>query len=295
MAGTSEEDGAGAQGNQVNAVDTQEGSAGSQGDAADSQEGNSTGSQGSSIDSPENAADSKEDSAASQENSTDSQENGTDSQEGSAGTRVNSTVSPENAADSQQNSKEDQAEALFGNAKDFGGAEEQDILGMSFAELIAEYDLYAMLSNGKELRIRSLPSESAGLTHTLPSGHQVKLTGATLGEDGSLWFQVEYGFQDAAYSGFIQDAYVVTQDARLQEWKAAIQGARTFGLDDSVRGAAGNTDLSAFPKSYRTYIKSLTAAHPNWTFVPMNTGLDWKEVLRNENGESVNLVDGGDQ
>ena len=87
---------------------------------------------------------------------------------------------------------------------------------------------------------------------------------------------------------------MVTQDARLQEWKAAIQDARMFGLDRSVRGAAGNTDLSAFPKSYRTYIKSLTAAHPNWTFVPMNTGLDWKEVLRNENGESVNLVDGGD-
>ena len=284
MAGSPEEDGAGSQGNQANVTDSQEGSAGSQGDAAASQEGNSTGSQESSIDSPENATDSKED-------STGSQGNVADSQEGSAGTQANSTVSSGNVTDSQENSKEDQAGELFRNAQEPQG---QDSLQMSFAELIAEYDLYAMLSNGKELRIRSLPSESAGLTHTLPSGYQVKLTGAALGEDGALWFQVEYGFQDAAYSGFIQDAYVVTQDARLQEWKAAIQDARMFGLDRSVRGAAGNTDLSAFPKSYRTYIKSLTAAHPNWTFVPMNTGLDWKEVLRNENGESVNLVDGGD-
>lgn len=42
------------------------------------------------------------------------------------------------------------------------------------------------------------------------------------------------------------------------------------------------TVLAKFPESYRPYLKELHNAHPNWTFEPFNTGLDWNVVLTNE-------------
>ena len=42
------------------------------------------------------------------------------------------------------------------------------------------------------------------------------------------------------------------------------------------------TVLAQFPESYRPYLTELHNAHPNWTFEPFNTGLDWDTVLLNE-------------
>lgn len=42
------------------------------------------------------------------------------------------------------------------------------------------------------------------------------------------------------------------------------------------------TVLAQFPESYRPYLIELHNAHPNWTFEPFNTGLDWDTVLLNE-------------
>jgi uncharacterized protein YjdB/beta-N-acetylglucosaminidase len=39
---------------------------------------------------------------------------------------------------------------------------------------------------------------------------------------------------------------------------------------------------SVFPDSYKQYIKNLKAAHPNWVFKAVYTGLDWTESVRQE-------------
>ncbi len=272
--------------------DSQENGSGIQENTGDIQEGTGTPpeSSGDGDRIQENPEDSRESMDVTPENSGDENK----SQENSG----NGEDIQGNGEDSVQQNDGDSQESPDGNIiqKRDGDTHKNALdqaMEQSFSEIIGEYDMYAMLSNGKDFPIRSMPEEGAEVLHTLPSGYQVKLTGAVV-KNGAIWFQVEYGFQDVACHGFIQEQYVITQDTRLQDWKESIQSPRTYGIDKSVRAAAGNTDLSAFPKSYQSYIKSLTAAHPNWTFVPMNTGLDWKEVLKNENADSVNLVDNSD-
>lgn len=56
----------------------------------------------------------------------------------------------------------------------------------------------------------------------------------------------------------------------------------------SVSAYASDTDfeksISAFPKEYRPYLRELHVKYPQWTFIPFETGLDWKEVIDNEFG-----------
>ena len=218
-----------------------------------------------------------------------SQENG-GSPVGSNGEAPGSGSPAGSDVGSQENDGISQAnEEDAGEGTESGG--QAEALEKAFAEMVGGYDLYAMLANGQEFPVRRMPEESSEALHTLPSGYQVKLAGVVVTQD-MVWFQVEYGYQDVSYRGYIQEDYIVTQDTRLQEWKDLRQG--TYGVRNSARGAAGNTDLSAFPKSYQSYIKKLVAAHPNWTFVPMNTGLDWSEVVENEAKPKVNLVDNSD-
>ena len=42
------------------------------------------------------------------------------------------------------------------------------------------------------------------------------------------------------------------------------------------------TDYNAFPSGYRAKLREINRLHPNWTFIPFNTGLDWNTVVDNE-------------
>jgi len=171
-------------------------------------------------------------------------------------------------------------------------ARQQELSEMeqAFLAMLQEYEMYGTLV-GSEIAVYQQPSVTAPVVQRLSSGYQVRFLGAAAGTEG-LWYQVAFGVSDREYTGFIQENVVVTQDERLLEWKQQYVGSsksRSAAGTNAV--AMGNTDLSAFPSSYRSYIKKLIAAHPNWTFVPMNTGLKWSDVIENEMKDAVNLVD----
>lgn len=48
--------------------------------------------------------------------------------------------------------------------------------------------------------------------------------------------------------------------------------------------------INSFPDSYKPYLEELQKNHPNWTFFALDTGLDWKYVIDNENIFGKNLV-----
>ncbi len=160
----------------------------------------------------------------------------------------------------------------------------------AFAELLKEYEMYGMLKGSPETAVYQEASENAVVVKKLASGYQVRFLGAVC--TGELWFKVAFGIDGKEYTGFVKEHSVLTQDERMTVWKN-----QYFGNGGKARSAAalsaaqGGTDLSAFPSSYRSYIQNLIKAHPNWTFVPMNTGLNWSDVIENETKDSVNLVD----
>lgn len=159
----------------------------------------------------------------------------------------------------------------------------------AFAELLKEYDMYGVLANDAEFPVRQEPSREGAVVQVLTSGYQVRLTGAALTETG-LWFQIEFAVNDVVSGGYIESEYVLTQDERLDAWKTQYLN-RGMEVHTFTRGSARGTDLSAFPQSYRTLIQKLVQVHPNWSFVPMNTGLEWSVVLKNEMADARNLVE----
>lgn len=160
----------------------------------------------------------------------------------------------------------------------------------AFAALLQDYDMYGVLTSKADIPVYQEPFTASPVVQTLPSGYQVRFQGVVLGSDG-VWFQVAFAVNGVEYTGFIQSNFVVSEDSRLTDW------SNQYLNGTGERGALSNgvnvqaTDLSAFPSSYRTYIKQMMQAHPNWCFVPMNTGIEWSDVVENEMVTARNLVD----
>jgi len=58
--------------------------------------------------------------------------------------------------------------------------------------------------------------------------------------------------------------------------------AVTSQPEEVYAASAFETSLSKFPASYRSYLRELHSKYPNWTFEPLNTGLDWNTVVAAE-------------
>ena len=160
----------------------------------------------------------------------------------------------------------------------------------AFAALLKDYDMYGVLTNSAEIPVYQEPFTASPVIQKLPSGYQVRFQNVVLGTDG-VWFQVAFAVKGVEYTGFIQSNFVVSEDTRLTDW------SNQYLNRTGERGTASNgvnvqaTDLSAFPSSYRTFIKQMIQAHPSWCFVPMNTGIEWSDVVENEMVTARNLVD----
>lgn len=59
---------------------------------------------------------------------------------------------------------------------------------------------------------------------------------------------------------------------------------------DPIKAEAAS-EFNVFPYSYRAKLKELKEKYPNWTFIPLNTGLEWDKVVSNEMLYNRNLVD----
>ncbi len=64
-------------------------------------------------------------------------------------------------------------------------------------------------------------------------------------------------------------------------------------LDESrKRLAVGtyDTELKRFPSSYQKYLKALHKKHPEWIFVAVDTGLKWKDTVKEEASANRSLI-----
>lgn len=100
---------------------------------------------------------------------------------------------------------------------------------------------------------------------TIPSGTMINVL-AQLTVNNTLWYKASYLKGNSTVTG-----YVLAKNVNLST-EAAFQ-----------------TALQVFPESYRPALIQLHAAHPSWMFTPVNTGLDWNEVIVNEccNGKNT--------
>ncbi|MCI8280874.1 MAG: hypothetical protein HFI76_04055 [Lachnospiraceae bacterium] len=157
----------------------------------------------------------------------------------------------------------------------------------AFARLTADHEVYALVYGCTEAELLDVPVWEGRPVAAVRGGYQVQLIGTEL-VDGVIWYQVQALVNGNTYTGYIGDDMLISADAGLAEWREAYWPQALAYSVPNMR--AGSTNLSLFPESYRPYIQALLNAHPEWTFVPMDTGLDWNTVIKNEMSPKRNVV-----
>lgn len=159
----------------------------------------------------------------------------------------------------------------------------------AFARLLKDYAVYGILTNDMEIPVYQKATLQSATINILAGGSQAELTDAVW--DGqSLWFGITFAVNDKTYNGYVQSDYVVTEDERLAEWEARYLPDKTMLSLQRGASSSASKQVSAFPKSYQALIRKLVQAHPSWKFVPMETGLNWSDVVKAEMADSRNLV-----
>ena len=201
--------------------------------------------------------------------------------------RVYAVPDPENSPEWMEETLE-----FIREARDVlaGLTEEQPILGLVYLS-----DTYP---------VRAAASYESGTIVTVPSGQTIEIKDVEIvfAEDSyEAWAYVDLYYEDQEYHGYIPRDHIACADERFLEWEQeyAMNPAANEALytmegsgagTDAQEASAIAPDVAQFPVSYQADLQKLKEAHPNWTFVPMNTGLDWNTVITNEIGGGKSLI-----
>ncbi len=161
--------------------------------------------------------------------------------------------------------------------------------------LAAGKDIYALLYLCDTYEVRQQPGKTEAAAATISTGQSVRITG--VGEDSSynIWYQASIDIGGSSYSGYIERDYLAYADEDLLAWEdrwisgQASRMAAPYALNEASP-AAIPSDIAQFPASYQSGLLTLKTAHPNWIFVKMETGLDWKSAVQEENKNSRSLI-----
>lgn len=126
--------------------------------------------------------------------------------------------------------------------------------------------------NDGPLNIRSAATTSATILGYVATG--TKLT--ILATEGS-WYKVQVSISGKSVTGYAYAQYVTLDSSGS-------------GGDTTTTDTDFETQIAAFPESYKAALRSLHAKYPNWVFKAVNTGLDWNTVIANENVYNINMI-----
>ena len=158
--------------------------------------------------------------------------------------------------------------------------------GEALTDLAAERDIMALVYLTDSYEVKAEAGFDSDTVLTVLSGQQVNLLDFCFDEEYELWYYVRLNYNAKDYYGYVQRAYLACSDARFLNWEEeyGMGIGRTYALED------GYADIEQFPESYQVSLKALKEQHPNWTFVKMNTGLDWNYVIQEEMKGGKSLV-----
>lgn len=133
------------------------------------------------------------------------------------------------------------------------------------------------------VNVRSGAGTGYSVLVSVSVGTQVAVLGETLAQNDKIWYQISFTLQDISYTGWICGDYL------------EIDGA---GQEPPGEGTAPGTDAAymqeliaaGFPESYAKPLALLHQKYPDWKFIPIPTGLDWSDAVKNESVTGRNLV-----
>lgn len=158
------------------------------------------------------------------------------------------------------------------------------------AQAAVQENLMALVYLCDSYEVHSEALKDSAVCDVVDSGQTVWIQDAVYNEEeGILWMYVEYESGDRRSHGYIERQNLVSPDQKLEEWDKAF--AKEQGTSsDHLKTQEVPSDIAQFPESYREGLMALKEAHPGWTFVPLNTGLDWDTVITEELKGGKSLV-----
>lgn len=167
----------------------------------------------------------------------------------------------------------------------------------AFAVLAAEKPLMALLYHADSYNVRKDADAQSGTAATLEIGQTFYIQGVQITED-DVWYRTQYFLNGAEGTGYVQSYYLAYSDEDWLAWeeeyllpilmsneetyKNTAYGMQAYSM---MPYAVDTSDVNAFPGSYQAALRQLKNAHPNWTFVPMRTGLDFQTSVSEEMGD----------
>lgn len=164
-----------------------------------------------------------------------------------------------------------------------------DEAGDALSKIAEERPIMALVYLEDQYPVRAAASYDSDVLVTVLSGQQVDILDVCLDEEYEVWEYVRLEYKGEAYCGYIPRGYLAVSDSRFLDWEETYgmnPGRSTYALD--AEGQA--LDIEQFPESYREALLALKEQHPNWTFVKMNTTLDWNDVIYHEMQGGKSLV-----
>lgn len=110
-----------------------------------------------------------------------------------------------------------------------------------------------------------------GGTTMLPVGQAVSIVDRAYDGDGDLWYKVNVNYKGKDFTGYAYGEYI---QRNVAETPASDQAFEDY------------MNAQGFPDSYKPYLRTMHADHPNWKFIAQNVNLDWSAVTANEYNRS---------
>lgn len=171
-------------------------------------------------------------------------------------------------------------------------------------DILGRKEVMALVYLTDECRVYARSDEASDIIATLIQGHTVYIKGAAFSgnnADGAsrkvssgLMYKVSFYNGGLEYEGYVRAEDIVFSDEDLISWEKEylydndLFPGRTADKSDDSAGTGQDglyEDVSKFPESYHKKLNELKDKHPNWIFVPLNTGLDFNSAVDNEMGD----------
>ena len=201
------------------------------------------------------------------------------------------TISENTLESISENSLDEERQALIKEAEE------------AFDTLLAEKSLMALLYHTDHYAVRKEADERSTTVATLEIGQTLYIRGVSITEN-DVWYRAQYWLDGAEGTGYVQSFYLAYSDEDWLAWEEEylfpILALGENEYENTAYGMAAQSmvslyaldtsDISAFPGSYQSALRSLKSAHPNWTFVPMKTGLDFNAAVSGEMAGDRSLI-----
>lgn len=93
--------------------------------------------------------------------------------------------------------------------------------------------------------------------------------------DGKMWYQISAAVGSKEVTGYVREDFVTLSGD---------------GADAGADSYAAELQKAGFPADYCGALAALHQKYPSWSFVPVQTGLDWNTAVENESETGKNLV-----